>query len=141
MLTEKARKVFSNDHYATTLTGIAIERVEPDCTTCSLLLEPRHRNAKNAVMGGVFFTLADFTFAIAANTDILAESQTDNVTLLWVSVSSDIHFITQPHGNRLTACSSCIKKGKQQAVYQITITDDENRLIAISTTTGAKIQN
>jgi len=34
---------------------------------CSLTLEAKHKNALGAVMGGVYFTLADFAFAVASN--------------------------------------------------------------------------
>ena len=66
-LTQRARKVFADDKYATELTGITIETVRRDSTICTLQLAQCHRNARGAVMGGVIFTLADFTFAIAAN--------------------------------------------------------------------------
>ncbi len=135
-LTERARAIFANDLYATTLTGVVIDNVEPECTICSLQLTAHHRNAKNAVMGGVFFTLADLTFAIAAHTDMLSESESKHITLKWVSTNSNISFLAQPHGDSITARSTCIKKGRSQAVYQISITDSDNRLVAIVTTTG-----
>ena len=63
---EKTVKLFENDRFATE-NGAVIEEVEEHYAQCSLKLGSRHRNAMGAVMGGVYFTLADFAFAVAAN--------------------------------------------------------------------------
>ena len=63
---EKTVKLFENDRFATE-NGAVIEEVEEHYAKCSLKLGSRHRNAMGAVMGGVYFTLADFAFAVAAN--------------------------------------------------------------------------
>lgn len=140
-LTQRARQVFADDTYATQCTGINIDNVEPDCTTCSLPIGDSHRNAKGAVMGGVIFTLADFAFAIAANTECLTLSDDAETKLQWVSSSSTIHFLGNTKGNTLTASTLCLKKGKRQSLYQITVSDNDGRTIAIVTTAGTKIPN
>ena len=56
---EKTVKLFENDRFATE-NGAMIEEVEEHYAQCSLKLGSRHRNAMGAVMGGVYFTLADF---------------------------------------------------------------------------------
>mgnify|MGYP003210662590 CR=1 FL=1 len=63
---EKTVKLFENDRFATE-NGAVIEEVEEHYAQCSLKLGSRHRNAMGAVMGGVYFTLADFAFAVAGN--------------------------------------------------------------------------
>ena len=63
---EKTVKLFENDRFATE-NGAVIEEVEEHYAKCSLKLGSHHRNAMGAVMGGVYFTLADFAFAVAAN--------------------------------------------------------------------------
>ena len=139
-LTTLAREVFAHDLYATELTGIAIESVEPDKVVCSLALDSHHRNAKGAVMGGAIFTLADFAFAIAANIDALnVSNKADQVRLQWVSSSSTIHFLAQAKGDKLTATTSTVKKGHSQSLIQISVTDSLTRQIALVTTTGTKI--
>ena len=80
-----AREIFSHDIYATETTGIVIEEAEPGHAVCSFSIDKRHLNAHNRVMGGAIFTLADFAFAIAANSSILAEQKE---SLQWVSSSS-----------------------------------------------------
>ncbi len=135
-LTPIAQKIFANDTFATEATGIHIDYVDEDTTVCSLQLDNRHLNAKGSVMGGVIFTLADFAFAIAANSSILAEQKE---SLQWVSSSSTIHFLSSPKGHSLIATTTRIKQGRTQALFQVSITDSYNRQIALVSTTGTKI--
>ncbi|MCR4931662.1 MAG: PaaI family thioesterase [Bacteroidales bacterium] len=135
-LTPIAQKIFANDTFATEATGIHIDYVDEDTTICSLQLDNRHLNAKGSVMGGAIFTLADFAFAIAANSSILAEQKE---SLQWVSSSSTIHFLSSPKGHSLKATTTRIKQGRTQALFQVSITDSTNRQIALVSTTGTKI--
>ena len=64
---KEARKFFGNDLYASETTGIEIIAAEPGYAKCSLKIEDKHRNALGQVMGGVFFVMADYAFAIASN--------------------------------------------------------------------------
>ena len=138
-LTEIAREVFSDDLYATKATGICIDSVDENVTVCSLLLNDIHRNAKGHVMGGVIFTLADFAFAIAANSNILAERlQGIESQLQWVSSSSTIHYLAPVKGNILKAITKPVRRGKTQALYQTIVTDSENRQVALATTSGTR---
>lgn len=134
-LTLKAQETFAKDLYATEVTGIVIEMAEERMARCSLNLTVQHRNAMGAVMGGVMFTLADFAFAIAANSSCLAEGK----PLAWVSLGSSIQYLSQTKGNRLTAETSCIKQGRSTCVYNITIYDENNTTLALVTTTGMRI--
>ena len=139
-LTPIARTVFAKDLFATQTTGINIDSVDEETVVCSLHLNAKHLNAKGAVMGGVLFTLADFAFAIAANSIILASAQnTDNTCLQWVSSSSTIHFLTTAKGDTLKATTKRIRQGHTQALFEIAITDSLNRQIALVTTAGTKI--
>lgn len=135
-LTPIAQKIFANDTFATEATGIHIDYVDDDTTICSLQLDKRHLNAKGSVMGGVIFTLADFAFAIAANSSILSEQKE---SLQWVSSSSTIHFLSSPKGHSLIATTTRIKQGRTQALFQVSITDSYDRQIALVSTTGTKI--
>lgn len=135
-LTPIAQKIFANDTFATEATGIHIDYVDDNTTVCSLQLDNRHLNAKGSVMGGVIFTLADFAFAIAANSSILSEQKE---SLHWVSSSSTIHFLSSPKGHSLKATTTRIKQGRTQALFQVSITDSYDRQIALVSTTGTKI--
>ena len=63
---EEVRNIFAQDRFATE-NGAVIEEVGEHYAKCSVVLEPKHYNAARAVMGGVYFMLADFAFAVASN--------------------------------------------------------------------------
>ena len=62
---EKTREFFRNDRYATE-TGAVIDEIDDHYSKCSLVLNEHHRNGVGGIMGGVYFTLADFAFAVAS---------------------------------------------------------------------------
>ena len=131
-LTHKAKECFSLDRYATELTGILIEAADKGYARCRLAISPLHRNAMGAIMGGVMFTLADLAFAIAANSQCLADDQ----PLQWVSLNSNIQYLGQPQGECLIAETACVKHGGSTCVYTISIRDEHNKNVALVTTTG-----
>ena len=138
-LTPVARTIFAKDIYATKVTGINIEYVDENRTVCSMELTDIHLNAKGFVMGGAIFTLADFAFAIAANSDIMASGQ--DAELQWVSSSSTIHFLSPAKDSPLRATTTKIKQGRNQALIQISVTDSSDRQIALVTTSGTRINS
>ena len=124
---EKLQKdFFKNDLYATEQTGIEIVAAEPGYAKCSLKIEDRHKNANGHVMGGVFFTMADYAFAIAANLELFPT----------VTQTAQIVFLSSPKGSTLYAETEKIRSGKKTCFYKIMITDDTGADIAYITTTG-----
>ena len=134
-LTHKAQACFAHDRYATDATGIRIDEADEGYARCSLALTPLHRNAIGTVMGGVMFTLADLAFAVAANSRCLA----DDKPLQWVSLSSSIQYLGQTQGSTLVAETTCVKQGVSTCVYTVSIRDEQNKNVALVTTTGIHI--
>lgn len=126
---EKAIEMFSKDKYATEATKIQIDEVGENYSKVSLTIDDCHKNALGHVMGGVMFTLADFAFAIATNLE-----GTKTVTL-----TSQISYLSIPKGERLIAETRLIKDGSRNCFYEIIITDETERQIAVVSTTGAHI--
>ena len=122
---EEVRKIFEGDRFATE-NGAIIEEIGERSATCSLVITNSHRNAMGAVMGGVYFMLADFAFAVAANWENMG----------CVSLRSDISFLGTAKGEKLIAKAICIKDGKSTACYRVDVTDDLGNLAAIVTITG-----
>ena len=122
---EDVRKIFEGDRFATE-NGAVIEEIGDRSATCSLLLTDSHRNAMGAVMGGVYFMLADFAFAVAANWENMG----------CVSLRSDISFLGSAKGKKLTAKAVCIKDGKTTSCYLVDVTDALGNLAASVTVTG-----
>ena len=125
---EEVRKIFEGDRFAMQ-NGAVIEEIGNHSATCSLVITDLHRNAMGAVMGGTYFMLADFAFAVAANWEKLG----------CVSLHSDISFLTSAKGKKLIAKAVCIKDGKSTACYRVDVTDDLGNLTATVTVTGYHI--
>lgn len=125
---EEVRKLFEGDRFATE-NGAVIDEIGERSATCSLVIQPSHRNAMGAVMGGTYFMLADFAFAVAANWEKMG----------CVSLHSDISFLGTAKGERLIAKAVCVKDGKTTACYRVDVTDDLGNLTATVTTTGYQV--
>ena len=122
---EEVRKQFAGDRFATE-NGAVIEEIGDHTATCSLVLTDSHRNAIGAVMGGTYFMLADFTFAVAANWEKMG----------CVSLHADMSFLGSAKGDALIAKAVCIKDGKNTCCYRVDVTDDLGNLTATATITG-----
>ncbi|MEE0898898.1 MAG: PaaI family thioesterase [Ruminococcus sp.] len=122
---EEVKKIFEGDRFATE-NGAVIEKIGNHSATCSLVITNSHRNAMGAVMGGTYFMLADFAFAVAANWEKMG----------CVSLHSDISFLGSAKGNKLTAKAVCVKDGKSTSCYRVDVTDDSGNLAAMVTVTG-----
>ncbi len=122
---EEVRKIFEGDRFATE-NGAVIEEIGEKSATCSLIITNSHRNAMGAVMGGTYFMLADFAFAVAANWENMG----------CVSLHSDISFLGAAKGEKLIAKAVCVKDGKKTACYRVDVIDDLGNLTATITTMG-----
>ena len=122
---ENVRMMFAADRFAIE-NGAVIEAIGHHSATCSLIITDSHRNAMGAVMGGVYFMLADFAFAVAANWEKMG----------CVSLRSDISFLGAAKGKKLIAKAICVKDGRTTACYRVDVTDDLGNLTATVTVTG-----
>ena len=127
---EKVRNFFEGDVFATAATGIVIDEIGDKWAKCSLKLDSRHKNAANQVMGGVMFTLADFTFAVATN------RSRDAIT---VTTSANISFLGTVKGDVLTAESKLLKDGKRSCFYEIDIRDEYGNPVASVSVVGTHL--
>ena len=125
---EEVRKIFEGDRFATE-NGAVIDEIGQRSATCSLVITDSHRNAMGAVMGGTYFMLADFAFAVAANREKMG----------CVSLHSDISFLSAAKGEKLIAKAACVKDGKTTVCYRVDVSDDLGNLTATVTVTGCKL--
>ena len=126
---EEVRRIFSGDRFATE-NGAVIEEIGKNSAVCSLVITDSHRNAMGAVMGGTYFMLADFAFAVAANWEKMG----------CVSLHSDMSFLGSAKGEKLFAKAVCVKNGKSTSCYRIDVEDENGNLIATVTTTGYHVK-
>ncbi len=125
---EETKRLFHNDRFATD-NGAVIDEVDDHYAKCSLKIEDRHKNAMGAVMGGVYFTLADFALAVASNWEEMGN----------VSLNSEITYLTAAKGERLIAEAVCVRNGRTTGYYRIDVRDDLGNLTAAVTATTYRV--
>ncbi len=123
---QEIKEKFKHDRFATNQTDIEIVDVGDNYSKCSFMVKDYHLNARDSVMGGAIFTLADFAFAVAAN-------HKDKTV---VSVSANINFLKSACSKMLYAEANCVKNGSSICVYEVVVTDENNRKIAVASVTG-----
>ena len=125
--TAQALEKLSNDMFATKKDGAVIREAKPGYAVCTMEVTPEHLNANGSVMGGAIFTLADFAFAAASNVG----------EMHFVAVTSSIEYMRAAKGEgTLTATARCRKNGRSFGFFEITVTDDTGREVAVVSTTG-----
>ncbi len=122
---EEIKTFFAADRFAME-NGIKIIEATPGYARCTCPILPQHLNAGGTVQGGMLFTLADFTFAVAANAGGLPT----------VTLDGAISFLRPAKGNMLIAIAREIHTGKTICHYQVEITDDLGSRIAVLSATG-----
>ena len=125
---QEAQEFFKNDRFATD-NGAKIDYLDDEKCICSMELTEKHRNALGGVMGGAIFTVADLAFAVSSN----------NAHCSTVALDINIHFLSPPKGNKLFAESRCVKSGRTTSIYEIKVTDDTGRDVALFIGTGYKL--
>ena len=130
---DEVRDFFANDKYATQVTGIEIIKADPGHSEVRLKIDDRHINAVGGLMGAVFFTMADFAFAVAVNSDIDSEYVT-------VTLQSSISFMRTVGSGTLTAKADVVRDGKSTCVYEISIYSDDNTELCRVVTTGSRVR-
>ncbi len=133
---ETLKAYFANDSYATQTTGIEILEAGKGHSKLQLKVDGRHKNALGLTMGAVYFTLADFAFAVATNSN----PQSGEAT---VTLSSQINFIASSRSDLLFAEATVKKEGSTAVFYDVEIyelNEGKKRLIATSSITGFKLK-
>lgn len=125
---EEAQEFFKNDRFAT-INGMKLEALTDAGCICSMDITEDHRNAYGGIMGGVIFTLGDFAFAIASN----------NVHKPTVALDVNISFLSSSKSTHLTAIAKCVKDGRTTSVYNVMITDELGKDVAMFIGTGYKL--
>lgn len=115
---EEIQAFFHNDRFATDA-GCCITAVGKDSARCELPITEKLMNANHGIMGGVFFTLGDFSMAVASNLDGYHS----------VTVASNIRYFAAaaPEATRLIAECKADRVGRTIGFYTTTITDDTGR--------------
>lgn len=118
---EELLKRFQDDRFATEVVGIEIVEIRPGYAKVKLDVQPRHFNAVGIAQGGVYFTLADFAFAVASNT------QEEETT---VSIESGMSFFKPTTGGTLYAEARMLSRSRSLQSFEVPITNEKDELVA-----------
>jgi acyl-CoA thioesterase len=117
---DEIRKFFKGDKLAEHL-GIELVEVSRGGAVARMKVQDEHLNGIGTVHGGAIFTLADFAFAVAANSH-------GRVT---VAINVSISYMKAATSGTLTAIAKEISLNPKIASYTVNIYDDQDELIAI----------
>ncbi len=109
-----------NDHFARHC-GIKLLEVKSGWARTEMEIQPYHMNGAKTVHGGAIFTMADFTFAAAAN----SQGQ------LALAIDTSISFFKPTYGGTtLYAEAEELSSNRRLGYYQVKITDNNQQLVA-----------
>lgn len=130
---EEIKQFFDGDKYATEASGIVIEKAEKGHSVVTLEPDGRHLNAVGALMGAVYYTMADFAFAVAENCVL----DSDTVT---VTQSAQMNFLRGWRGGKITCTADIVKDGRFVCLYEVKAFDQEGKELALIIVNGFKTQ-
>jgi acyl-CoA thioesterase len=102
--------------------GIAVIEISEGYSKIQMTIRPEMMNGLGIVHGGIAFSLADSCFAFACN----------NRNNLSVALDTSINFTKPVHiGNVLIAEAKELHNGRSTGLYHITITNQDNIVVAL----------
>ena len=108
-----------NDHFARHC-GIELIEIKPGHAKAKMEIQPFHMNGAKTVHGGAVFTLADFTFAAAVNSQ----------GRLSMAITTSLSFFKPTFSGILYAEAEELSLSHKLGYYQINITDQNKQLVA-----------
>lgn len=126
---EKVKALFAKDQFASE-TGIVVDELSPGYARCSFIIEKKHLNGNGKVMGGAMYTLADFTFALAANADRFGA----------VSQNLQIAYLSTAKGKQVIAEAKKVRAGRSTCFYTVEVSDDLGNRLAYVTASGFYVE-
>jgi acyl-CoA thioesterase len=122
--------MWPDDHAARGL-GMVIAEVGPGSATLTMTVRQDMVNGHGTCHGGFIFAVADSTFAYACN----------SFNHRAVAAGVDINFLAPAHlGDVLTAHGHARHQGGRSGVYDIEVTNQDGKLIAVFRGRAARIK-
>lgn len=102
--------------------GMRLDQIGPGEACLSFVVAPEHLNGHGICHGGLIFTLADTAFAYACN----------SYNQVTVAQENSITYVTPGQkGERLTATAREAAKTGRSGVYDVTVTGEDDRIVAL----------
>jgi len=112
-------ELFKRDNFAKGC-GIEINEVRQGYAKCTMKITANHLNGIGIIMGGALFTLADYTFSIAANSH----------GIIAVTRDASITYIRKCSKGLITAIATEITRNDESGRYSVEITNEDDEIIA-----------
>ncbi len=119
---EKSAACMWENDAASKWLGMTLDAVGPGTATLSFTVQDHHLNGHAICHGGYIFTLADSAFAFACN----------SYNQITVAQENQITFLSPGKGGeRLTATALETAKTGRSGVYDVTVTGEDGRKVAL----------
>lgn len=115
----KIKKFFEKDRFCA-YNGIKIVEAKPGYAITKLEVTENHLNGVGVIQGGAIFTLADFAFAVASNTQ-------GQVTL---SINANINFFKSTNSKTVIAEAKEVSSNNKIVNYNVDVFDENKELLA-----------
>ena len=109
------------------LVGIEFEEVGPDRCVLTLDIDERHHQPYGLVHGGIYCTLAETAASVGAALYAMSQGMQGAV-----GVSNSTDFYRSTREGTIRAVATPIHRGRSQQVWQIEMTDADDRLVSRS---------
>jgi acyl-CoA thioesterase len=116
----KIKEFLDRDKFAR-FVGIELVDVTPGRAVARMTIQDHHRNGVGTVQGGAIVTLADLTFAAAAN----------SYGTVAVAINIAVSFLQPGLRGVLTATAEEISASPRLATYLVRVQDDAGQIIAL----------
>ena len=105
--------------------GLVLDDVQSAHVTGWIDLGPDHHQPWGLIHGGVYTTAIESAASVGASTAV----QDDG--LVAVGVNNNTNFLRSMTDGRVTVDARAIQQGRTQQLWEVRITDDRERLVAI----------
>ncbi|MBI2868332.1 MAG: PaaI family thioesterase [Chloroflexi bacterium] len=106
--------------------------LSPGYARVSAKLKPEYRNFNGVIFGGIAMSLADQAFAYASN----------SLSHPSVATQMNVHFVAGPAvDDELIAECRVVRSGRRVGISQMTVTNQDGKLIAVATGTTVPLNS
>ena len=119
---------FGRDNYAEYL-GLELVDAAQGKANAKMEVKPCHLNGVGIVHGGAIYSLAVWALAVAANSADIGND-------VCVGTGGTINYVSNISSGALYACAEPVHIGKRLMTYRVTVTADNDRIIAVMQGSG-----
>lgn len=123
----------SNPDHVVQLLGIQTEEINPDRVVMKMPVDARHHQPFGILHGGISVLLAETAASYGAWLNCDQENE------ITVGLEINANHIRSKREGMVTAVATPFHKGRSTMVWEVRITDEEERLICISRCTMAVV--